>query len=132
MLSKLFRRSQFEVIEADRSPQNAVWERMLHPPGGGERSLSMVQDRLSNAGSGEGKMKVTFTDPMTSGCLIAQVSPTKTASECIQALKSNGLLGPGDYHLVVDEKAVPPNQTLGEAGVHEGGTVAIHRMEQGA
>ena len=77
-------------------------------------------------------MSVTFTDPLTSDSLIAQVSPTKTASECIQALMGNGFLGAGSYHLVVNGKTLLPNQTLGDAGIAEGGTIAIHKIEQGA
>jgi len=77
-------------------------------------------------------MSVTFIHPLTSDSLIAQVSPTKTASECIQAMMGNGFLGAGSYHLVVNGKTLLPDQTLGEAGIAEGGTVTVHKIEQGA
>ena len=77
-------------------------------------------------------MSVTFTHPLTSDCVVAEVSPTRTASECIQALLGNGFLGAGSYHLVVNGKTMLPNQTLGNAGIAEGDTIPIHKIEQGA
>lgn len=82
--------------------------------------------------TGDLKMKVTFTDPMTSGCMVVQVAPTKTATECIQALKSNGLLGLGNFNLVANGKVLSPDQSLADGGVTEGGTVAIQKNETGA
>ena len=77
-------------------------------------------------------MKITFTDPMTSGCLVAEVSPSKTASDCIQTMKQQNFMVVGTYMLTANGKVMLPDQTFADAGVTEGGTVAIQKMEQGA
>jgi len=77
-------------------------------------------------------MRVLFTDPVTSNCLEADVAASKTAAECIDALVNHGHLGNGEYCLVANGNTVLPNQSLGEAGVVDGSTVAIHKMETGA
>ena len=82
--------------------------------------------------SGDRAMQVTFTDPTDSGCAVCQVAPTKTAAECIQALQSQGFLGPGSYHFVVNGQTMMPDQTLAQAGVADQATVVVYKMEQGA
>ena len=77
-------------------------------------------------------MKVTFTDPTTSSCFVAEVPPTITASECVQALKQEGHLGKHDYVLVVNGTTMSPGQTLGAAGVVDGDTAAILKLDRGA
>jgi hypothetical protein len=121
-----------QVLDVDVARQLATWQHFPRPKAVAERSLAVVEGSYSNAVSGERDMQVTFTDPMTSDCLVANVSPAKTASGCIEALKSKQLLPAGDYHLAVNGRTLLPNQTLGEAGVRDGATVAIHRTEQGA
>jgi hypothetical protein len=77
-------------------------------------------------------MRVTFTDPLTSACLEADVTADKTAAQCINALTSSGHLGPGEYQLVANGITMSPGQSLGEAGVVDGSTVAILKKETGA
>jgi hypothetical protein len=86
----------------------------------------------SNLIAGDKRMDITFTDPMSSGCAEVQVSPTKTASECIQALKDSEFLGQGSYHLIVNGKTMLPDQMLRDTGIAEGGTVVTQKMEEGA
>ena len=97
-----------------------------------EATHQLPSVKPTNSVSGDAKMKITFADPNGSGYLIAQVSPNKTASECIQALVSGGLLGPARYQLAANGKTMWPDQTLEDAGVTEGDTVAIQKMEEGA
>ena len=81
---------------------------------------------------GDDQMNVTFTNPTSSDCAVVQVPSTKTASECLQALKKNGFLGQGNYHLIVNGKTMSPDQTLGETGLAEGGTIVTQKIEAGA
>jgi hypothetical protein len=75
-----------------------------------EKTTQLICHDLSiPRNAGDIKMKVNFTDPLTSGYLVAEVSPAKTASECVEALISNGCLGPGSYVLVANNKTLLPD-----------------------
>ena len=104
----------------------------LTVPSRDHETPSAITVPLSHSFTGDTKMKITFTDPMTSGCLVAEVSPSKTASDCIQTMKQQNFLGVGTYMLTANGKVMLPDQTFADAGVTEGGTVAIQKMEQGA
>jgi hypothetical protein len=77
-------------------------------------------------------MRVLFADPMTSGCIEADVDASRTAAECIQSLVENDALRNGQYQLVVNGKTMPPNQSLADAGAVDGCTIAVHKIETGA
>jgi hypothetical protein len=77
-------------------------------------------------------MRVLFTDPITSGCIEADVDASRTAAECIQSLVENDALRNGQYQLVVNGKTMPPNQSLADAGAVDGCTIAVHKIESGA
>ena len=66
-------------------------------PETGETALTVHGLTSTPLNPGVRRMKVIFTDPSTSDCLEVNVSPDKTAAQCIEALKSNGHLGPGSY-----------------------------------
>jgi hypothetical protein len=111
---------------------NAASSNPLVVPSNDRTKLLVPTPQPSNLIAGDKRMKVKFTDPMSSGCADVQVSPTKTASECIQALKDNGFLGQGSYHLIVNGKTMLPDQILRDSGIAEGGTVVTQKMEEGA
>ena len=54
---------------------------MYRPPNG--RSLIHFQDPSTSLSTGVAKMRILFTDPVTSSCLEADVAASKTAAECI-------------------------------------------------
>ena len=126
------RKKQPRLVEADVLPQLAAWQQLPHRTTSADRSLAVVQQNVTEVNIGDAKMKVTFTDPITSDCLVAEVAPEMTAAECIHAMKQQGHLGTGEHHLAMDGRTLLPNQTFQDAGVQNGATVAIHRTEQGA
>lgn len=77
-------------------------------------------------------MKVMFTHPTTSKYLEAEVPATMTAEQCVTELLNSTFLDRGDYQLVANQCTMSPGQSLGAAGVVDGSTVVIHRLERGA
>jgi hypothetical protein len=103
---------------------------MLRQPN--DREMICQPNPSTSLVTGATNMRVLFTDPITSGCIEADVNASSTAAECFQSPVENDALRDGQYQLVVNGQTMSPNQSLADAGAVDGCTIAVHKIETGA
>jgi hypothetical protein len=86
-------------------------------------------------------MEVRFTHPRNSDTYLADVSPLLTAKEALRVLLSPDTgpflpaLQPGEDDKLIlrrTNKVIPPDMTMGSAGVNDGDVMDVMRGGQGA